>query len=62
MKVRKYQASQLDPRAVVVPIKDHERALEQIKGEVARMLASLNRAGKITNEAQSFWTKKINEL
>lgn len=62
MKIRKYQARQMDPRAVVVPLKDHERALEQIKGEVAIMLASLNRAGKITNEAQSFWTKKINEL
>lgn len=62
MKVRKYQARQMDPRAVVVPLKDHERALEQIKGEVARMLASLNRAGSITNESHDYWKKRISEL
>lgn len=62
MKVRKYQASQLDPRAVVVPIKDHERAVEQIKGEVAIMLASLHDAGKITRELKEYLTNKINEL
>lgn len=62
MKVRKYQASQLDPRSVVVPIKDHERRIENIKGEVAIMLASLQDAGKITTEEKEYLTTKINEL
>lgn len=62
MKVRKYQASQLDPRAVVVPIKDHERRVDSIKGEVAIMLSSLMDAGKITRELKEYLTNKINSL
>lgn len=62
MKIRRCQASQLDPRALVVPIKDHERRIENIKGEVAIMLASLQEAGKITRELKEYLTNKINEL
>lgn len=62
MKIRKCQASQLYPRAVVVPIKDHERRIKNIKGEVAIMLASLHDAGKITRELKEYLTNKINEL
>lgn len=62
MKVRKYQARQMDPRATVVPIKDHERRVENIKGEVAIMLSSLHDAGKITRELKEYLTNKINEM
>ena len=62
MKIRKHQASQLDPRAVVVPIKDHERRIENIKGEVAIMLSSLQEAGKITRELKEYLTNEINEM
>lgn len=62
MKVRKYQASRLDPGAVVVPIKDHEQAIRQVKRETLRIISSLNKAGRITNEFHDYWNKRIEAL
>lgn len=62
MKVRKYQASQLDPRAVVVPIKDYEKRINIIKAKVAIMLSSLHDAGKITRDLKEYLTNKVNEM
>lgn len=62
MRLKKYQASQLDPRAVVVTIGEHERHINRIKTEMYVALASFNRAGSITNESHEYWKKRIKEL
>lgn len=62
MAPKKYQARQLDPRATVISIHEHERHVNRIKTEMYVALASFNRAGNITNESHDYWKKRISEL
>lgn len=59
---KKVSGSQLDPRAVVVLIKDYEKRIDIIKAKVAIMLSSLHDAGKITRELKEYLTNKVNEM
>lgn len=62
MKTKTYKASQLDPRATVVCLKDHEAVVNEFKRLVKVMLTTLNNGKCMTNESHEYWKKRFNEL
>lgn len=62
MKLRKYQASELDPRSSVVPIKDVEKAIDKVRNEAIRSYEILYGSGNIDLEVKNLLIKNICEL
>lgn len=62
MKLRKYQASELDPRSIVAPIKDVDKAIEKVRNEAIRSYEVLYDLGKIDMETKNLLIDKICEL
>lgn len=62
MKLRKYQASELDPRSIVVPIKDVEKAIDKVRNEAIKSYESLYDLGFISVEMKNLLIDKICEL
>lgn len=62
MKLRKYKACELDPRSLVVPIKDVNKAIDKVRNEAIRSYKILYESGNIDLEIKHLLIKKICEL
>lgn len=62
MKLRKYQASELYPRSLVVPIKDVKKAIDKVRNEAIRSYEILYESGNIDMEMKNLLIDKICEL
>lgn len=62
MKVRKYQASQLDPRAIVVPINDFGKKVKSLKSEITKAYISLYNMGKIDENMRDYLIERIEDM
>lgn len=62
MKLRKYQASELDPRSIVVPIKDVEKAIDKVRNEAIKSYEILYECDEINLEIRNLLIKNICDL
>lgn len=62
MKLRKYQARELDPRSSVVPIKDVDKAIDKIRNEAIKSYESIYDLGFISVEMKNMLIDRINDL
>lgn len=58
MKVRRYQASQLDPRAIVVPINDFDKKVKSLKSEITKAY----NIGKIDENMRDYLIERIENM
>ena len=62
MKVKTYQARQLDPRTVVVTNADHLKVLNAVKQEAKKAYESLYKIEKIDKAMRDYLIQRIEEL
>lgn len=62
MKIKKYQASQLDPRAVVVPIKEFDKKVRSLKLEITKAYISLYNIGRIDEAMRDYLVQRIENM
>ena len=62
MKIRKYLASELDPRSVVVPINDFDKMVKSFKSEITKAYFSLYNIGKIDVDMRDYLIKRIEDM
>lgn len=62
MKPRTYQARQLDPTSIVIPLKDYNKAVENIRNEAISAYESMYKIGSIDKDMLEYLKDRINNV